>query len=131
MTIDWSRAGRIAIDILLWLAVLTLGYGAAGLVGGSIPVNAAWRPPAAGVTIYVETNGVHTDLVVPVAAADGEVADNEWELLRKYVDEAHNLCEVDRARLRAQLRWLLACPPSAAGGSSTRSPPSWTTAERR
>lgn len=69
MTIDWSRAGRIAIDVLLWLAALILAYGAAGLVGGSIPVNPGWRPPAEGVTIYVETNGVHTDLVVPVAAA--------------------------------------------------------------
>jgi len=38
-------------------------------VGGAIPANAGWRPPAQGVTIYVESNGVHTDLVVPVAAA--------------------------------------------------------------
>ncbi|HEU4961615.1 MAG TPA: TIGR02117 family protein [Sphingomonas sp.] len=69
MTIDWRKTGRIASDALLMLALLVVGYGAAGLAGGSIPVNAGWRPPAEGVTIIVETNGVHTDLVVPVAAA--------------------------------------------------------------
>jgi uncharacterized protein (TIGR02117 family) len=54
---------------LLGLVALIVAYGAAGLIGGSIPANARWRPPATGVTIFVETNGVHTDLVVPVAAA--------------------------------------------------------------
>lgn len=51
------------------LAVLVLGYVAAGLVGGAIPANAAWRPPASGVTIYVESNGVHTGIIVPKVAA--------------------------------------------------------------
>jgi uncharacterized protein (TIGR02117 family) len=45
------------------------GYVAAGFVGGAIPTNAHWRPPAHGIVIYVETNGVHTDLVLPVSAA--------------------------------------------------------------
>lgn len=61
--------GRRATDALLTFAALILAYGAAGLVGGSIPANAGWRPPAHGVTIYVESNGVHTDLVVPVVVA--------------------------------------------------------------
>lgn len=69
MTIGWARAGRWLGNALLALAALIVGYGAAGLVGGAIPANAGWRPPAAGVTIFVETNGVHTDLVLPVAAA--------------------------------------------------------------
>jgi uncharacterized protein (TIGR02117 family) len=69
VTIGWARAGRWLGNALLALAALIVGYGAAGLVGGAIPANAGWRPPAAGVTIFVETNGVHTDLVLPVAAA--------------------------------------------------------------
>lgn len=69
MTIDWPRMGRRLGTALLALAALIVAYGAAGLIGGSIPANAGWRPPATGVTIFVETNGVHTDLVVPVVAA--------------------------------------------------------------
>ena len=69
MTIDWRRVVRWLGGALIGLVALLLGYGAAGIIGGSIPANAGWRPPAHGVTIYVETNGVHTDLVVPVAIA--------------------------------------------------------------
>lgn len=69
MTIDWPRVGQRLGTALLAFVALLVAYGAAGLIGGSIPANTGWRPPAAGVTIYVETNGVHTDLVLPVAAA--------------------------------------------------------------
>lgn len=57
------------VDALLALAALSLAYVAAGLIGGSIPANPDWRPSPGGVTIYLESNGVHTDLVVPVTAA--------------------------------------------------------------
>lgn len=50
--------------VLLALAL----YAAAGLIGGSIPVNDDWRPPAQGVRIYVESNGVHTGIIVPKVA---------------------------------------------------------------
>src|SRR3546814_16177166 len=50
-------------------ALLITGYWAAGLIGGAIPAHAGWRPPAQGITIYVETKGVHTDLVLPRRAA--------------------------------------------------------------
>lgn len=69
MALDWGKKARGLGIALLVLPVLLLGYGAAGLVGGSIPANVGWRPPARGVTIYVESNGVHTDLVVPMTAA--------------------------------------------------------------
>jgi uncharacterized protein (TIGR02117 family) len=69
VTIGWTTAGRWLGKALLGLAALIVGYGVAGLIGGSIPAHAGWRPPAAGVTIFVETNGVHTDLVLPAAAA--------------------------------------------------------------
>ncbi|TPG40985.1 TIGR02117 family protein [Sphingomonas koreensis] len=69
MSINWPKARRRAVDALLVLVALIAAYGAAGFVGGAIPANAGWRPPAQGIRIYVETNGVHTDLVVPVVAA--------------------------------------------------------------
>lgn len=65
----WAQAGKSLIDLALIATALLLAYGAAGFVGGSIPANADWRPPERGIQIFVETNGVHTDLVVPVRAA--------------------------------------------------------------
>ena len=40
-------------------------YFCAAMLGTAIPANRGWRPPAQGVRIYVEDNGVHTDLVLP------------------------------------------------------------------
>lgn len=54
---------------LFALSLLLAGYAAAGIAGGAVPTNAAWMPPADGVRILVESNGVHTDLVLPKAAA--------------------------------------------------------------
>ena len=54
---------------ICWMAVVLVGYGAAGMVGGAVPRNAGWTPPADGVRILVESNGVHTDLVLPKAPA--------------------------------------------------------------
>ena len=49
--------------------LIVLGYGAAGMVGGAIPTNIDWRPPRQGVTVFVESNGVHVGLIVPKVAA--------------------------------------------------------------
>jgi len=58
------------LRLLLAAAILlAAGYAAAGLVGGAIPANAGWRPPPRGVTIYVESNGVHVGLILPKRAA--------------------------------------------------------------
>ena len=57
--------GRCAI----LLGLLAGGYAAAGLIGGAIPANAAWRPPVEGVRVYVESNGIHVGIVVPKVAA--------------------------------------------------------------
>lgn len=43
-------------------------YACAGLVGGALPTPSVPRPPE-GVTIWVENNGVHTGLVLPLVAA--------------------------------------------------------------
>ncbi|GGB25727.1 hypothetical protein GCM10011380_14120 [Sphingomonas metalli] len=60
----------------LWLrrlALLLVGvpfaYLVAGAVGGAIPVRADRRAPATGVTVYIESNGIHTGIIVPKVAA--------------------------------------------------------------
>lgn len=64
-----SRALRLVALVLAGLFGLVAAYAAAGVVGGLIPANAGWHPPARGVTIWVEDNGVHTGLVLPKVAA--------------------------------------------------------------
>lgn len=54
-------AGR-SIAVLIALPLL---YFLAALVGGLIPANAGWKQPREGITIFVETNGVHTWIVMP------------------------------------------------------------------
>ena len=50
------------------VAGITVGlYFAAAAILGHVPVNAAWREPREGITIYVQTNGVHTGVVLPAA----------------------------------------------------------------
>jgi uncharacterized protein (TIGR02117 family) len=72
---EWRirQLGRQGARLIGWAAAvlmcLILAYTLAGLIGGAIPANRDWRPPEQGITIYIESNGVHTDLVVPVRAA--------------------------------------------------------------
>lgn len=60
-----------ALRILAWtfggLVALLLLYGAAGLAGGAIPANAGWRETPGGIPIGIETNGIHTGIVLPAA----------------------------------------------------------------
>lgn len=60
---------RVARRLVATLLLLIGAYAAAGMVGGALPSNAAWQPPAAGVVIFVESNGVHTGIVMPKIAA--------------------------------------------------------------
>jgi uncharacterized protein (TIGR02117 family) len=61
---------RRAFGWLGWsLLLLASVYAAAGLAGSAVPANAGVAQPAEGVRIYVESNGVHTGLVMPVSAA--------------------------------------------------------------
>ncbi len=61
-----------------WLAFglfgLIVAYGLAAWIGSSIPRNAGWREPAPNtpgvVRIMVETNGVHTALVLPLVTPE-------------------------------------------------------------
>lgn len=57
-------AGRALAAILLALGIFVL----AGWIGSSIPRNSDWVEPDDGVEIFVESNGVHTGLVLPLVA---------------------------------------------------------------
>ena len=66
-----TGTARLALGALRWIAaglLLLAGYGAAGMVGGAIPANARWREPARGIDIWVESNGIHTGIVMPKVA---------------------------------------------------------------
>jgi uncharacterized protein (TIGR02117 family) len=51
------------------VAALFGAYLVAGAIGGAIPAPGWQVRPAAGVTIFVESNGIHTGIVVPKLAA--------------------------------------------------------------
>ncbi|WP_324749381.1 TIGR02117 family protein [Sphingomonas sp. LY54] len=61
---------RIAAFALAGLLAPVLLYLAAALIGGLIPVNRDWKAPEAGIPIFIETNGVHTWVMVPTVSAD-------------------------------------------------------------
>ena len=68
----WDRA-RVAsnwvVGAVAALPILLALYALAGIIGGAIPVNREWQPPAEGVRVFVESNGIHTGIVVPKVAA--------------------------------------------------------------
>ena len=61
------------VKTILWMVATVFGlvasYAVAGLIGGSIPSNRDWVAHAEGVHIFVESNGVHTGIIVPKVAA--------------------------------------------------------------
>jgi uncharacterized protein (TIGR02117 family) len=60
----FSWPARIAFAIL----AIPLLYIFVALIGGLIPVNAGWEEPDEGITIFVASNGVHADLILPANA---------------------------------------------------------------
>lgn len=65
-----------AVRALVGWSFLVIGlYFAAAFVGSLIPANAGWREPKDGVPVFVETNGVHVSLIVPMAAAGEDLSD--------------------------------------------------------
>lgn len=55
----WPRA--IALAILAVPALYVLG----AFLGAAISVNRQWREPDRGVTVYIASNGIHADLILP------------------------------------------------------------------
>lgn len=64
-------AARIATGLLTLIAAFLLSI----WIGSSLPRNNDWREPASGVDIMVETNGVHTALVLPLVTPQ-----KDWRL---------------------------------------------------
>ncbi|MCT2558218.1 DUF2459 domain-containing protein [Tsuneonella sp. YG55] len=61
-----NRALTVAGRALAWLALAVGLFMGAAWIGSSIPRNSGWSEPATGVPIMVETNGVHTAIVMPL-----------------------------------------------------------------
>ncbi len=64
------RLSRILGAILAGVVLAILLFALAGWIGSSIPRNGEWREPAEGVEIIVGTNGVHTELVLPLVTPE-------------------------------------------------------------
>ena len=61
----WAK--RLALWPLAALALLSAVFFLAAWIGSSIPRNGGWQQAENGVEILLETNGVHTALVLPLA----------------------------------------------------------------
>lgn len=78
----------ISKGLLAFLLLMLMYFGAA-LIGSVIPVNS--KPDYIGdITIYLRTNGVHTDFIFPI---ENEIMD--WKTL---VDPDHSLSHIENTR---------------------------------
>ena len=59
---------RAAAAVLAALLAIFAAFLLSAWIGSAIPRNADWTPPADGVDIMVETNGIHTGIVMPVVS---------------------------------------------------------------
>jgi uncharacterized protein (TIGR02117 family) len=59
------NGARLVGAVFAGLIGILLAYATAGMVGGALPSNRAWTEPESGIRIYVESNGVHTGIVLP------------------------------------------------------------------
>lgn len=67
----WIR--KSAALLLALLSAMVGLYLLGAFVGSRLPVNRDWRQPEVGVTIFVASNGIHTSLVLPVAALSADL----------------------------------------------------------
>lgn len=58
-----------------WPLLVVGLYMAAALIGSHIPANNDWKQQTDGIDIFVESNGVHVSLIVPMAAAGEDLSD--------------------------------------------------------
>ena len=79
-----AKTAKLLAAILLVPLAVFIGL---AVLGSVIPVNSGWQEPDEGITIYLSDNGVHTDIVFPVAAAGvdwrplfapTDIADPRW-----------------------------------------------------
>jgi uncharacterized protein (TIGR02117 family) len=75
------RALVWTLRIVAGIVALPLLYFATAIFLGLVPANVSFRQPAQGIAIFVRTNGVHTDIVMPKVNAE-----MDW---RPYANPAH------------------------------------------
>jgi uncharacterized protein (TIGR02117 family) len=73
------RLLRAVLGLLLAFAACIGAYLAAAFVLGRAAVNADWRPTPGGRAVYLDSNGVHVDLVLP-ALIDGRDLREDYPL---------------------------------------------------
>ncbi|QFT78091.1 DUF2459 domain-containing protein [Erythrobacter sp. THAF29] len=61
----WAK--RIAVGLAVALIGLPLLFALTAWIGSSIPRNSDWVEPDDGIEIFVGTNGVHTEIAMPIA----------------------------------------------------------------
>ncbi len=59
--------GRMLGGLLATALLLVAGFFLAAWIGSSIPRNSGWSEAETGIPIMVETNGIHTGIVMPIA----------------------------------------------------------------
>jgi uncharacterized protein (TIGR02117 family) len=63
-----GKSGKWVGRGLSALLAVPAQYLVAALIGSLVPVNHGWSEPDQGMTVYLADNGVHVDVVMPVAA---------------------------------------------------------------
>jgi uncharacterized protein (TIGR02117 family) len=55
----------------IWLAIGAIPalYLLAAMIGSLVPVNRGWTEPERGIPVYLASNGIHADIIMPVSAA--------------------------------------------------------------
>ena len=64
-----AAIGRLCGLLALLIVALASLYAFAAAIGAMIPRNAAWREPDGGIPVFLRSNGVHVDIVLPARAA--------------------------------------------------------------
>ncbi len=68
----WATALRALVG---WPALMLGLYFMAAFLGSNIAANGNWRAPEEGVELFVETNGVHVSLIIPMRAVGQDMSD--------------------------------------------------------
>lgn len=61
--------------IFAWAALAAGIFFGAALLGSVVPANAGWNEPDGGIELFVQTNGVHVSLIIPMQAAGEDLSD--------------------------------------------------------
>lgn len=63
-----GRRRSVALRLLAALAAIPGLYLLAALAGSLVPANRQWREPDRGTTVYLASNGIHVDLILPATS---------------------------------------------------------------